>query len=968
MSSTKEWKRALALFHEVAELAPEPRAERLAAAAADDPELRQRVESLLAADEAPDPRIDGGAERFLPAPQAEAEDALAGWIGRRLGPFRIVKPLAMGGMGAVFLGERCDGQFAQRVALKVARAGLAGAAAGERFLAERRILAGLEHPRIARLLDGGVSAEGLPYFAMEYVEGSPITDYCRDAGLDVAARIRLFLGICEAVAYAHRHLIVHRDLKPSNLLVSAAGEVKLLDFGIAKLLDAGEEHTGTYERLLTPAYAAPEQLGGEPVTVATDVYSLGVVLYELLVGQRPQGDRERERASDVLLPDEDPAAGGRRRRRQALRGDLDTILATALRRDPERRYPSVEAFAEDLRRHLGNLPIHARRDRLAYRAAKFVVRHRWSVAVASTLALALVAAFATSIVQARAKAREALASQEVTSFLVRLFEAPDPGVARGAELSARELLDQGAERLRTAPVEDPRVRSRLLHTIAATYLALGAYDRALPLASEALDLRRESFPAGSAEVAESLDQVGEIRRLTADYAGAEPLLRQALAARRARLPADDPAVLDSLVHLGLLLEDRGAFADAEGRLREALASSERRFGADATETAARLDDFAAVQADLGREPAALALAQRALAIRERRLGPDSPEVAASLACLGERLDEAADYGRAVEALERALAIRRQVFGSDHPLVGTTEIALAGVYVDQGRLDEAERTAEAALASLRRVLAESHPKVREALNLLGVVREARRDYAGAIPLFESLLASYRQTAGANHPDTLTVESNLAITLLYAGRAAEAERLQRDVLARLPADDGRDTGAMTCLNLATSLEQEGRSREALAFAKRALEMQRRRAGETSGNVAIALRSVALAEEMEGDLQAAERDLRTGLRMGEELAPTHGNATFEWKIPLADLLVGTRRCDEARPLLAAAADELARRRRDLDPVWMLEGRLLAARCAAPSPASRAELAASRAALRAVPSVEVDLFPTARALLTER
>ena len=978
MSSPATWRRALELFDEIAELAPRERAARIEAVRASEPELHRCLEALLAADRDGDSRLDDGVERLLPGLLDAADGVLERWIGRELGPYRIVRLLGVGGMGAVFLGERCDGQFEQRVALKVARTGLASEAAIGRFLAERRILAGLEHPRIARLLDGGVSAEGLPYFAMEYVEGAPITESCAAAGLDVGARVRLFLGICDAVDYAHRRLVVHRDLKPSNLLVSAAGEVKLLDFGIAKLLDPGGERTGTLDRLLTPAYAAPEQLRGEPVTVAADVYSLGVVLYELLAGRRPltahdatpaaaadELDLEPERASNVALAGGASSAAERRRRRQALRGDLDTILATALRADPERRYASVQAFAEDLRRHLEQRPIRARRDSFRYRTGRFVARHRWSAATAATLALGLVVSLSMALVQERAKAREALASREVTDFLVQLFEAPDPTVARGAELSARELLDQGAERLRSAPVSEPRVRARLLHTIAATYVALGAYGRALPLATEALELRRRSFPETSAEVAESLDQVGEIRRLTADYASAEPLLRAALATRRVLSNADDPAVIASLGHLGHLLQDRGEFAAAEAPLGAALAAAERRFGADSTETAQCLDDYATIEADLGHEKAAVGLLRRALAIRTRRSGPGSLGVAATLTRLGDRLDEMGDYREAAEQLERALAIRRKRLGTDHPLAGTTQIALAGVYLDLDRLDLAERTAAEALASLRRSLGEGHPQVGEAMNLLGIVRTQRRDFVGAVPLFEELLGRYRRTQGAGHPDTLAIEDNLAITLLHAGRAAEAERLQRDVLTRLPADNGQATGAMTCQNLAASLEAEGRPREALTYAERALEIQRRREGETSGNVAIALRSVAVAEELSGELREAEREFRTGLAMGEQLAATHGNATHQWRIPLADLLVGARRCAEALPLLADSHEELERTGSRADPVWSLEEKLLAASCAPPSPSRRVEIARARGDLRALAGIEIDLYPTARALL---
>ncbi len=980
MSAEEAWGRALEIFQDVADLEPPERDLHVAAACGGDDALRRRVVDLLTADSEADSPLDRSAAQRL-ARFLEGGDALLdGWIGRQLGPYRLVRELGLGGMGIVFLGERCDGHFEQRVALKVARLGLAGDEAIRRFLAERRILAGLEHPHIARLLDGGVTPEGLPFFAMEYVEGVPIGDYCDARGLSLSQRIELFLGVCAAVDHAHRRLVVHRDLKPSNILVTASGDVKLLDFGIAKLLGDDDEGTRTLERHLTPAYAAPEQIRGERVTTATDVWALGVVLYELLVGRRPfsaPGAREEIAPAGIAEETARPSTAvataklptlSRRRRRRALRGDLDTILLTALRNEPDRRYPSAAALAEDLRRHLSFLPIRARPDSFRYRAGKFAARHRWTLAVAATLLLALVGALGAALEEARAKAREARASQEVTSFLVRLFEGSDPTLARGSSLTAQELLDEGVARLRSDLAGEPEVRARLLHAMVASYVALGLYDRALPLAQEALRLRRQAFPARSAEVAASLDQLGEIFRLEADFARAEPLLREALAARRASLGADDPAVIQSLGHLGRLLEDQGQFARAEAPFREALAASERRFGTGSPESAARLDDFATNQSDLGRESKAIELLRQALGIRERTLGPESLGVAGSLHNLGLRLNEAGEYPESAAALERALAIRRKVLGPAHPLVGATQIELAGVYDDQNRHDDAEKTAEGALEVLRRALPDDHPKIGEALNMLGIIRASRRDFTGAVPVFRELLARYQRVSGKGHPDTLSVENNLAITLLHAGQASEAESLEREVLAELREDNGQSTGALARENLATTLEREGRPREALELARQALELQRRREGEKSGNVAVALREVAIAEEMCGEAGLAERDFRAGLGIGKELVPSRGNMTYEWAIPLADFLVGANRCPEAEPLLAGALAEIDGASHPVDPIWRLQAQLLSGRCEPFSAKSAAAMRTARKSLSAMPAVDVDLYPTARAFLSAR
>ncbi len=980
MSTDETWSRALEIFQDVADLAPDERDLRVAAACGGDEALRRRVADLLTADSEADSPLDGGAARRFPSLLDGDDTPLDLWIGRQLGPYRVVRELGHGGMGAVFLGERCDGHFEQRVALKVARLSLAGDEAIRRFLAERRILAGLEHPHIAHLLDGGVTPEGLPYFAMEYVEGVPIGDYCDSQELSLSPRIELFLGVCAAVDHAHRRLVVHRDLKPSNILVTASGDVKLLDFGIAKLLGDDDDGTRTLERHLTPAYAAPEQIRGERVTTATDIWALGVVLYELLVGRRPFAARggpeeaalavagEEPTRPSTAVPAAGPGGSSRRRLRRALRGDLDTILLTALREEPDRRYPSAAALAEDLRRHLSFLPIRARPDSFRYRAGKFAARHRWTLAVAATLLVALIGALGAALEQARAKTREARASQEVTSFLVRLFEGSDPTLARGASLTAQELLDEGVDRLRSDLAGQPGVRARLLHAMAASYAALGLYDRALPLAQEALQLRRRILPTGSADVAESMDQLGELFRLEADFARAEPLLRDALAARRASLGSDDPAVIQSLGHLGRLLGDEGKFARAEEPYREALAASERRFGPVSPESAGCLDDFATNQSDLGRETKAIELLRRALETREKTLGPESLAVAGSLNSLGLHLDGAGAYPESAAALERALAIRRKVLGSTHPLVGATQIDLAGVYDDLDRHDAAEDAAQSALGILRHALPEDHPKIGEALNMLGIIRSSRRDFTGAVPVFRELLTRYQRVSGKGHPDTLSVENNLAITLLHAGRAPEAESLERDVLAQLGGDNGQATGALARENLARTLEQEARPREALELARQALGLQRRREGMASGNVAVALREVALAEEMCGEAGLAEQDFREGLRLGEGLTSSRGNVTYEWRIPLADFLVGSGRCSEALPLLAGAIAEITGARRSVDPIWRLQARLLQARCTQPSGAGADGAKAVRAALRLMPAVEVDLYPTARDLLSAR
>ena len=903
----QRWQRVAAIFDEVVEVPPQARALLIERLCAGDVEVRRELEALLAAD-ASAAEFDHGvdsARSLAAAAWLQDDDAESVRAGERIGPWRVLSELGRGGMGVVWLVERADGQFEQRAALKLIKRGMDSEAVIARFLRERQILARLEHPHIARLLDGGIAADGRPYFAMEYVDGRPLLRYCNEQGIKLEDRIKLFLDICTAVQFAHGQLVVHRDIKPSNILVTTAGQAKLLDFGIAILLDdsfGGPALTiDALQRPLTPAYAAPEQLRGEPVTIATDVYALGGVLYDIVdpggsatsPGRRGQPCRRDPQPGDDS-PSRTKQGRNLRRRRAgeaaARRSGYDHPDRTAT--------PAANALQHGgrVRRRSVALSVWPADCGAARTTLVSGSRIRWQtsrryVAAAIVGAMLLVASLGVALWQAREKTREAQASQEVTQFLVGLFSGADPTHTKGATVTAQDLLDQGAAHLRAGLGTEPVLRARLLHTVATTYVALGLYERALPIEQEALNLRRAQLSPRDPGLADSMDGLGRIHLLKADYAGAEPLLRDALALRRTELAKDDPALIQSLGNLGLLLQDRGDFVAAAGPLQEALQASEHHFGADATETAHRLDDYANNLDNLGKRVDAVALLRRALDIREKKLAPDDAEIATALQNLGVHLDEDGDYEEARALLERALAIRRKVFGPDHPMVGFARLALAGAYESLDLTADCERETTQALEIFRRTLPETHPKISEALNMLAISRTARRDFAGAVPLFRDVLVRFEKTEGAAHPDTLTAKNNLAATLLHAGQFAEAEQLQRDVLAQGTFDDGQGALAMSCENLATTLQHEGKFAEAVAFSQRALEMQKKREGEVSGNVAVALRGVAVSEEMAGEAAAAERDFRAALKMGEQLAATHAYGLYQLQIPLGEFLVWNR-----------------------------------------------------------------------------
>jgi serine/threonine-protein kinase len=670
----ERWRQLEEVFHAVAECAPGERPALLDRACAGDPQLRREVESLLAQEGHP----------FIATLISEATESLAATqrhdlIGERIGAYRVISLIGEGGMGTVFRAVRDDDQYLKQVAIKLVKPGMDTAFVLNRFRYERQILANLEHPYIARLLEGGTTEDGLPYFVMEYVEGRPITRYSAEAKLSLPQRLTLFRAVCEAVAYAHQNLVIHRDLKPSNILVTPEGVPKLLDFGIAKLLapellSETTERTLTAMRLMTPDYASPEQVRGEPVTTATDVYSLGVVLYELLTGRRPYqfenfSASEIERVICQTEPEKPSAVahGAAAKLRWQLAGDLDNIVLMALRKEPERRYRSVEQFSEDIRRHLAGLPVLAREDRLGYRISKFVQRHKVGVSFAVALLVLLVAFAITMAIQATRIARErdranqkAATAEEVTRSLVGLFEIADPSEAKGSVITTREILDKGAERIVRELHDQPEVQARLMDTIGRLYGNLGLYDKAATLLEQALEIRQRTLGQEHLEVAESLTNLGVVLKDKGDLEAAEPMLRRALAIRQKLLGEAHLAVALSLNDLGLVLRDKGKPDEAEQLHREALAMRRKLGGEEHPDVAQSLNNLALVLRDKGQGDEAEPLYRKALALRRKLFGEEHPDVAISLNNLAGLLFGRGRYDEAEQLFRDALAVRRKI--------------------------------------------------------------------------------------------------------------------------------------------------------------------------------------------------------------------------------------------------------------------------------------------------------------------
>jgi serine/threonine-protein kinase len=796
ISFLDRWSEVDPLLERALDLTAGRRESYLEGVCAGDSALRRQLGGLLRLAQSRQTTLEGGAARLLPP---EAEEA-SSWSGRRVGPYRLERELGSGGMGTVWLARRDDGQFERRVAVKVVRPDRPSEELLARFHHERRILASLEHPNIARLLDGGATEEGLPYLVMEHVEGEPITEHCARRGLAVGDRLALFVTVCEAVQSAHQALVVHRDLKPSNILVTPSGEVKLLDFGIAKLLERGGERgalTRTGSEPLTPAFASPEQLRGEPATTAADVYGLGVLLFRLLT-ERPPYPVDRGLAETVRAVLEDPPPIPSETvppaRRPRLAGDLDAIVLKALACEPSARYATARELADDLVRHRDGLPVAARPADWRYRLGKLLRRRR--AALASTAgAVALLAGLgalhAARLAEERDRAEaEAAAARAVSGFVVDLFGIADPDARQGEALSALDLLEAGRSRL--ASLDLPAgARAELGTALGVLYARLGRYGEAAELLETAIATRRRAETATPA-LAESLYELGVVRRRQGALDDAERLHREALELRRAATPADDWAVAESTNELGLVAWERGDYAAAESIHRETLAL-------------------------------------RRAVVAER--GDPDLDLTASLNNLGLALLNQGRPDEALPLLEELVALRRARFGAVHSRVATALGNLALAYTALARYPEAERAYRESLAQDRDLFGELHPKVAgDLVNLAAALHNQGRTEEAA-ELARRSLELRRELLGPDHRETLTSQSHLANQLHGLGRSAEAEALLRDALGRRRAAGPLDhpDAARDLRHLSGVIEDRGRLAEAEALAREALELDRRILGD-------------------------------------------------------------------------------------------------------------------------------------------
>lgn len=828
----ERWQRLKDLFRDGAELPAPERAAFVARVAAGDRLLGDELASLLAAD-------DSSASRLVRPLFERPEALLADGEPAELGPYRLIRPIGRGGVSTVHLAVRADDAYRQQVAVKLIQRGL-DPQEMRRFHQERQILAGLNHPNIARLVDGGTTADGRPYLVMEHIEGWHIDEYCERYRLEPNERLHLFLAVADAVGFAHRNLVVHRDIKPSNVLVTADGVPKLLDFGIAKLLNASlssSELVSTQPSLqrMTAGYASPEQVRGEPVTTVVDVYALGVLLYELLTGERPYRFPSRA-PQDIarVICEVEPTPPSARARHRRLPDDLDAIVLKALAKEPRLRYGSVGELGADVERFLSHRPVEARRPSLGDRLAKMVRRNRLSAALVGLVVLFALAMsvqtlrLAGALELARAERsvaeREWTRGEEVTAFLIELFEVVDPSAGAGDEIPARAILDRGARRVKTELANQPRIQAEVLDTIGRVFQNLGLYDRAEPMLADALRLRREHLEPRHAEIADSLAHLAFLSFERSDFEAAEALGHEALEMRRELFGEAHPDVASSLHDLGELYRVQGRPDEAEALYREALAIRRARLGPFHRDVAESLAELGLLKTETGEAAAAEKLLREALAIWRAELGPAHHKLAMGLDYLAYALGAQGKNEAAESLFEDALAMQTELLGEAHPDVGLTLTDLGRLHYETGDLEAAEPLLRRALDIQQRLHGDRHPMVATAMNDLALVLSANGELATAEPLFKKALAIYRATLGEEHPAVPTVITNLA--RLYARRQDRelSESCFRDALLlnRRLYENPHPKIAFALFELGRLLSGEGAAGEAAALLAESLTM--------------------------------------------------------------------------------------------------------------------------------------------------
>ncbi len=890
------------LFLSASELPPEQWEGHLQASGADAADVSAVRKMLVARSRAFDwfDGLEKDLPSLVPAPAESKKE------GQRVGPYKLLREIGHGGMGEVFLAERDDGQFARQVALKVIAGARYSARMQRRFLAEREILSKLSHDNIARLLDGGADEYGAPYLVMEYVEGQTLLEYCRAAGLGVRERLRLFLQAGAAVDYAHRHLVVHRDLKPANILVDADGKVKLLDFGIAKLIEPDPMEQTTLTGLaLTPDYASPEQVTHGEITTATDVWGLGAVLYELLTGQRAVKPKDRTwREVERAVLEDVPEAPSRIV--PSVDTDLDHICAKALAKEPERRYASVEMLLADVERYLSGNPVVARGDSWSYRASKFVRRNKGGVAAATVAALLVVGFTVSLAVQSARLKRERDKVQRVASLFVDLFSVSDPDQSRGAQITAREVLDRGVDKIRGGLVNEEEIQVELMDVMSRAYHKLGLYDRALPLMERPLEIRRAAGEA--AAVAENLHRIGLVLHDQGRYGEAEKRFREVLGIRQRLFGERSGEVAESQTYLGLALFRQGKLTEAQPLFESAVAAERTIQPPRTVKLAEAVVGLGLLSLGKGDPKAAEPLLREAAQLQAQALGRDNRVVADTLNNLATAVSQAGRYGEAQAIAWDALGIARRALGLDHPKVATMQNNLGLMLLSRGAEKEAEPLFRDAIRNRRAALGERHPDLAQSLGNLGLLLQQRGQFGEAEALHREALAIRRQAFGAKHVAIVQSLGSLGQLKQSQRQYAEAERLLRESLEMAAATAGaaHPLTANCQQNLAQMLAEINHP-EAESDFRKALEVRRKALPAGHPHLAYTLGGLGALLVAKKQAAAAEPLLREAVEIRRKTLPPGSPLLAEVEGEWGASLMQTGRREEGLKLVRAAVEAL-------------------------------------------------------------
>lgn len=773
-----------------------------------------------------------------------------------IGPYLLIKKLGEGGMGQVWLAEQ-TAPVKRQVALKLIKGGLYDDAVIQRFESERQSLAVMNHPSIAKIFDAGATADGQPYFVMEYVDGPPVTRYCDEKRMKVRERLGLFIKVCEGVQHAHQKAIIHRDLKPSNVLVSEVDGKpvpRIIDFGIAKAISSqpGAEQT-MFTRMGalvgTPGFISPEQADPSVLDVdtRTDVYSLGVILYVLLAGTLPfDVEQWKKKPFDEVLRqlrEEDPAspsaklaleketatdsaakrATDAKQLASLLRGDLDWITLKAVEKDRARRYGTPSELAADIERYLENRPVVARPASTGYRLKKYVRRHRVGVAVGFS-AVALLIAFAmTQAVQLRRTTRERDRANRITDFMTNMFKVSDPSESRGNSITAREILDKASKDIDTGLAKDPELQAQMMSVMGDVYENLGLYKSAQPLLEKTVEIRHLVLGAKNPDTLESADQLAYLYDLEGHYADAEKLQRETLEIRRRTLGPENLATAATKMHLALTLMGQSHYAEAEKLLRETNATRERVLGPRHIDTLNSINNLSVALQQEGRYAEAEKLDRRALEIRSQVLGPENLDTIASLSSLSWDLYREGHLAEAEKLQQQALDMRRRILGPEHPATLTTLVRLALILDSEKRYAEAEKVERDLVEIQRRVLGPEHPSTLDSMNYLAVTLQFEGRLNEAEKLYRQVLETDKRVLGPEHQATLNAMSNLASVLGAEERYADGEKLMRETVAIERRVLGPDdpVAANSVFNLAMFAALRGQRDEAISLLGEAID---------------------------------------------------------------------------------------------------------------------------------------------------